>query len=298
METEEKKKKKSLLSWHDVIKLSAAMIFGVTITVFLIEQCSSSNYQRYSRMETFENRIISSFEKKMVLSGIEVDSHRTFEEDTIGIFEKDGKYGYYHSKKKEIVIPAEYEDAQRFSEGLAGVMKEERVGFINLKGETVIGFDFLYKENKRDKSVFQFGYCAIPNAQGKYGVIDHTGKWVITPEYEDATVCKDYAIVKVKGDFDRQMDYSGHVLNKYLFDDVVLLWYGYQSDFTLDDKKATSYCKYTIDGRCGLMDIKGTILTEPIYTDIVAIEKELFLAKLLDGSSQVLIDGKGEVINR
>ena len=88
--------------------------------------------------------------------------------------------------------------------------------------------------------------------------------------------------------------------NEYtaLFDDVVLLWYGYQSDFTLDDKKATSYCKYTIDGRCGLMDVKGAILTEPIYTDIVAIEKELFLAKLLDGSSQVLIDGKGEVINR
>ena len=298
METEEKKKKKSLLSWHDVIKLSAAMIFGVTITVFLIEQCSSSNYQRYSRMETFENKIISSFEKKMVLSGIEVESHRTFEGDSIGIFEKDGKFGYYHRKKKEIVIHAEYEDAQRFSEGLAGVMKEERVGFINLKGETVIGFDFLYKEDKRDKSVFQYRYCAVLNAEGKFGVIDHTGKWVITPEYEDATVCKDYAIVKVKGDFDRQMDYSGRVLNKYLFDDVVLLWYGYQSDFTLDDKKATSYCKYTIDGRCGLMDVKGTILTEPIYTNIIAIDKELFLAKLLDGSSQVLIDGKGEVINR
>ena len=294
---EEKKKKKSLLSWHDVIKLSAAMIFGVTITVFLIEQCSSSNYQRYSRMETFENRIISSFEKKMVLSGIEVDSHRTFEGDTIGIFEKDGKFGYYHRKKKEIVIPAEYEEAQRFSEGLAGVMKEGRVGFINLKGETVIGFDYLYKEDKRDKSVFQYGYCAVLNAEGKFGVIDHTGKWVITPEYEDATVCKDYAVVKVKGDFDKQMDYSGRVLNKYLFDDVVLLWYGYQSDFTLDDKKATSYCKYTIDGRCGLMDVKGTILTEPIYTDIVAIEKELFLATLLDGNSKVVLNGKGDVIN-
>ena len=125
-----------------------------------------------------------------------------------------------------------------------------------------------------------------------------TGKWVITPEYEDATVCKDYAVVKVKVDFDKQMDYSGRVLNKYQFDDVVLLWYGYQSDFTLDDKKATSYCKYTIDGRCGLMDVKGTILTEPIYTDIVAIEKELFLATLLDDNSNVVLNGKGEVINR
>lgn len=46
------------------------------------------------------------------------------------------------------------------------------------------------------------------------------------------------------------------------------------------------------------MDIKGTILTEPIYTNIIAIDKELFLAKLLDGCSHVLIDGKGEVICR
>ena len=294
---EEKKKKKSLLSWHDVIKLSAAMIFGVTITVFLIEQCSSSNYQRYSRMETFENKIISSFEKKMVLSGIEVDSHRTFEGDTIGIFEKDGKYGYYHSKKKEIVIPAEYEDAQRFSEGLAGVMKEGHMGFINLKGETVIGFDFLYKEDKRDKSVFQYGYCAVLNAEGKFGVIDHTGKWVITPEYEDATVCKDYAIVKVKDSFNMQIDYSGHIQNGHVVDKVDILWiekadeYG-NADFT----KETKYCMYTVNGRCGLMDCKGNILTDPIYLSIQAIGEELFSARLLDELSYVIIDGKGNVV--
>ena len=297
---EEEKKKKSLLSWRDAMKMGIGFAVGFTmicIIVFFIGECSS-NSRRNGVERRIETAIDSWSEKKLVVSGVTADGYETFDNDTIGVFKKDGKFGYYNVKTKEIVIAADYEEAKRFSQGLAGVVKKGRMGFINLKGETVIGFDFLYKEDKRDKSVFQYGYCAVLNAEGKFGVIDHTGKWVITPKYEDATVCKDYAVVKVKGDFDKQMDYSGRVLNKYLFDDVVLLWYGYQSDFTLDDKKATSYCKYTIDGRCGLMDVKGTILTEPIYTDIVAIEKELFLAKLLDGSSQVLIDDKGEVINR
>ena len=300
METEEKKNKKSLLSWHDVMKLGMALTVGLagTFAVIWLFEESNGSRRNSAQLEKLEEKIISSFEKKFVLSGIEVDSHWTFEGDSIGIFKKDGKFGYYHWKKKEIVIPAEYEYAQKFSEGLAGVMKEGRVGFINLKGETVIGFDYLYKEDKKEKSVFRYGYCAVPNAEGKYGVIDHTGKWVITPEYEDVTVCKDYATVKVKGDFDKQIDYAGRVLNKYLYDEVVLLWYGYQEDFRLDNPKPTSHCKYTIDGRCGLIDIKGQMLTEPIYTDIVAIEKELFLAKLLDGKSQVLIDAKGNVVNR
>lgn len=146
---------------------------------------------------------------------------------------------------------------------------------------------------------FKYGYCAMSNEDGKFGVIDSMGKWVISPEYEGAMVCKDYAIVKVKEGFNMQIDYSGHVLNRYVFDDVTRLWYDSRTDWeNIEHRKNTAYCMYTVNGRCGLMDIKGTILTEPIYTDIVAIDKELFLAKLLDGSSHVLIDGKGEVINR
>ena len=44
--------------------------------------------------------------------------------------------------------------------------------------------------------------------------------------------------------------------------------------------------------------IDGYKRDNSIYTNIIAIDKELFLAKLLDGCSHVLIDGKGEVICR
>mgnify|MGYP003305207320 CR=1 FL=1 len=148
-------------------------------------------------------------------------------------------------------------------------------------------------------SNYNYGYCVMANAEGKFGVIDSAGIWVIQPEYVGVTLCKEYAIAKMNKGFNMQIDYSGHVLSRYVFDDVTRLWYDSRTDWeNIEHRKNTAYCMYTVNGRCGLMDIKGTILTEPIYTNIIAIDKELFLAKLLDGCSHVLIDGKGEVISR
>ena len=299
---EEEKKKKSLLSWRDAMKMGIGFAVGFTmicIIVFFIGECSS-NSRRNGVERRIETAIDSWSEKKLVVSGVTADGYETFDNDTIGVFKKDGKYGYYNVKTKEIVIAADYEKAKRFSQGLAAVVKNNRVGFINLKGETVIGFD--YTDNKLDgddKCVFRYGYCAIANVDGKYGVIDLTGKWVIAPEYMDATVCKDYAIVKVKDSFNMQIDYSGHIQNGHVVDKVDILWiekadeYG-NADFT----KETKYCMYTVNGRCGLMDCNGNILTAPIYLYIKAIGNELFAATLLDNNAKVVLNGKGEVISR
>ena len=295
---EEEKKKKSLLSWRDAMKMGIGFAVGFTmvcIIVFFIGECSS-NSRRNGVERRIETAIDSWSEKKLVVSGVTADGYETFDNDTIGIFKKDGKYGYYNVNTKEIVIAADYEKAKRFSQGLAAVVKNGRVGFINLNGETVIGFDYAHnKLDGDDKCVFRYGYCAIANMEGKYGVIDQTGKWVITPEYMDATVCKDYVVVKVRDNFNIQMDYSGHILNRHVVDKVEILC------MVRDDRhviKATKYCMYTVNGRCGLMDCKGNILTAPIYLYIDAIGEELFSATLLDDSSRVIIDGKGNVVNK
>lgn len=294
---EEQKKKKNLFSWGDSMKLGIGFAVGFTlicIIVFFIGECSS-NSRRNGVERRIETAIDSWSEKKLVVSGVTADGYETFDNDTIGVFKKDGKFGYYNVKTKEIVIAADYEKANQFSQGLAAVVKNGRVGFINQKDETVIGFDYAYNKNR--KYVFRYGYCAIANVEGKYGVIDLTGKWVIAPEYMDATVCKDYAIVKVKDSFNMQIDYSGHIQNGHVVDKVDILWiekadeYG-NADFTNE----TKYCMYTVNGRCGLMDCNGNILTAPIYLYIKAIGEELFSAKLLDDSSHVIIDGKGNVV--
>ena len=297
---EEEKKKKSLLSWRDAMKMGIGFAVGFTmicIIVFFIGECSS-NSRRNGVERRIETAIDSWSEKKLVVSGVTADGYETFDNDTIGVFKKDGKFGYYNVKTKEIVIAADYEEAKRFSQGLAGVVKNGRMGFINLKGETVIGFDFLYKEDKLDKSVFQYGYCAVLNAEGKFGVIDLTGKWVIAPVYMDAIVCKDYAIVKVKDSFNMQMDYSGRILNRHVVDKVDILWIEKDDKYgNADFIKETKYCMYTVNGRCGLMDCNGNLLTDPIYLSIKAIGNELFAATLLDDNSNVVLNGKGEVIN-
>ena len=290
--------KKNLFSWKDSMKLGIGFAVGFTvicIIVVFITQCESeSNGARrevaLKRLEDLVNK------EELVFSDFTADWFKTFDNDTIGIFKKDGKFGYYNVRTKELVIAADYEEAKRFSQGLAGVVKNGRMGFINLKGETVIGFDYVYnKLDGNDKCIFQYGYCAIANMEGKYGVIDQTGKWVITPEYMDATVCKDYVVVKVRDNFNIQMDYSGHILNRHVVDKVENLC------MVRDDRhviKATKYCMYTVNGRCGLMDCKGNILTAPIYLYIDAIGEELFSATLLDDSSHVIIDGKGNVVNK
>lgn len=298
---EEEKKKKGLFSWKDSMKLGVGFAVGFTVIcviVILIAQCESES--NGARTETTINRIQKLVNnEELVISGITVDWFKTFDNDTIGIYEKDDKYGYYNVKTKEIVIAADYEKARQFSQGLAGVVKDGRVGFINLKGETVIGFNYAYNDKKdgSERHVFRYGYCAIANVDGKYGVIDRTGNWVIAPEYMDVTLCKDYAIAKVGNSFNLQMDYAGNVLNNHVVDEIKILWIGRTDKYNdYEYVRETKYCMYKVNGRCGLMDCKGNILTEPIYLHIQAIGEELFSARLLDDSSYVIIDGKGKVV--
>lgn len=58
-------------------------------------------------------------------------------------YQDDEKYGYL-TISQEIVIPAEYDFAERFSEDLAVVYNNEKAGFINLRGDIMIPFEFNY----------------------------------------------------------------------------------------------------------------------------------------------------------
>ena len=92
---------------------------------------------------------------------------------------------------------------------------------------------------------------------------------------------------------------KGHILNRHVVDKVEVLCISKADKYGDPDfLKATKYCMYTVNGRCGLMDCEGNILTAPIYLYIDAIGEELFSATLLDDSFHVIIDGKGNVVNK
>ena len=299
--------RKSIITWRDAIKLAVGIAFGLIITVismFVFAECNSGIDYGANRSETWQNRLNNSSSSKemLIISGIVTDDYTLWNNDTIGIFKKDEKYGYYNNNTKEIVIPAIYENAWRFSNDLAGVIKNGRLGFINLKGEKVIDFHYAYNKNRLHEFIFRWGYCAVSDENGDCGVIDKAGKWVIQPLYNHAEVASSqYAIVDVPNGFKIQVDYLGNVINPYVIDDAErLLYTKSEKDNSTDEYKEypTLFYKYRVNYNVGLMDEKGHFITKPIYNNIEAIDETLFLATLKDGVSVVVIDQMGNVVNK
>lgn len=94
--------------------------------------------------------------------------------------------GYLHRRTGEIVIPEIYSHAWIFSEGLAAVEQNGNINFIDPSGKVVIDKDFpMYYDNKTDY-VFTNGHCLMRNpANGKKGLIDKSGQWVLPAEYDE-----------------------------------------------------------------------------------------------------------------
>ncbi len=91
---------------------------------------------------------------------------------------KTGKYGYKDGTGK-IVIPAKFDFAGSFTEGLANVEINSKYGFIDKSGQLVIPAKF------DDAIPFSEG-LALVRINGKYGFIDKSGQLVIPAKFDDA----------------------------------------------------------------------------------------------------------------
>lgn len=122
-----------------------------------------------------------------------------------------GKYGFSDRENQELLIPANYDYADSFSEGLASVRKDGKYGYIDKSGKTVIPFIYV------DAMRFYAG-LAIVAKDGKYGYIDRSGKTVIPFLYDYA----DYyslglARVKKAGKWG-YIDKSGKTVIPFIYD--------------------------------------------------------------------------------
>lgn len=238
-----------------------------------------------------------------LIDDLEVDWIRTGR-DSLAVFAKDDKRGYFNVNTGEIIVPLTYKHAWVFSEGLAGVVQNDMVGFINTKGELVIPCRYPYRGNALSSFVFSHGRCVVADSMQHIGAIDTMGNWVIEPKYDAVHLAKDYAIVYNKGQFKKQIDYAGHVLADGLIDEVYNLRYckSYISAETGEPTSGSAlnehYMEYYVEGRSGLMTRTGKFITPPIYTNIDCIGEELFCAQLQDYNSKVIINGKGEIISK
>ena len=223
--------------------------------------------------------------------------------DSLGVFCSDGKRGYYNSYTGKIVVPAQYRRAGIFSEGLAAVQKNGMIGFINRKGEGAIPFRYPYHGNPLSSFVFDNGHCIVADTTGKCGVINRKGDWIIQPKYDNIDTYDEYVIASSAG-IRKQLTYEEKVINSFVVDNIEALTYKEKERcenkngeiIYLDREVKTGLFSYRVGGRCGLMDANCRRLTGPLYSRIIAVDKNMYRALLLDSYSEVILNARGEVM--
>ena len=108
-------------------------------------------------------------------------------EDSLVVFRTfDRLRGYLNVNTGKIIIPAQYNRAWNFSEGIAGVLKDGVVSFIKEDGEPAFEPTFrIFYYDDYSEMAFQFhdGLCVMRTMDNKWGLINTRGEWVVDPAY-------------------------------------------------------------------------------------------------------------------
>jgi len=108
-------------------------------------------------------------------------------EDSLVVFRThDRLRGYLNVNTGKIIIPAQYNRAWNFSDGLAAVLKDGVVSFVNAEGEPAFPATFpIFYDDDYSEIAFQFhdGLCVMRTLDGKWGLINARGEWVVEPHY-------------------------------------------------------------------------------------------------------------------
>ena len=106
------------------------------------------------------------------------------EGDSLVCYSDGQQRGYFHLRDGHLVVKPQYSHAWIFSEGLAAVVREGKIQFIDAQGQPAMGKRFGFVGDGKD-FVFRNGLCAVYDSNGQHmGLIDHQGDWVIEPRYE------------------------------------------------------------------------------------------------------------------
>lgn len=255
--------------------------------------------------------------------------------DSIAVYctNEEHKRGYFNRFTGEEVVPAQFEKAWIFSEGVACVYDKGTLHFIDHKGKALMSKAFPYTP-RIDDYCFHNGLCSMLGDNNRIGLIDKQGNWVVDPEYYQMVydtkgfwLVQDrewnYGLLDAKGQvllpieynnisihhgdscifvrrldrLNQVLDFECNIINPCNFDEVEKMEYStdeYDEEGIL--KSATANClKYeTFEGYYGLMDKDGNIITPPSYSRITAIGKDRYHCDGPNGS--VILDSKGKEV--
>lgn len=304
-------------------------------SVYTIYPANSSSFVIERKWDSYCRTIDATTGKKLTPKLLSI--YNGFVSDTLTVFkDMNGKRGYLNAYTGEIAIPAQYEHAWVFSEGVGAVVMNGKLGFIDHQGNWAIQPHFRYADEDVEY-VFKNGLCTVKDSCGIFGVIDHDGNYVLEPEYTlIRRVRNGYRLLQKDGkdglycDSTRQMTFECIYDNILIHDEGITLTCGgrrwmvsrdlktivypflfdEQGTFTvyLDEEDEYGNRKnyeyqpigyYTIQYRWGLLDRKtGRPITPAVYEFIRFVTPELFDCELPreSGGSHVFINGKGEIV--
>jgi len=260
--------------------------------------------------------------------------------DSLAVYAVPNKRGYINAYTGEIVINAEkndYSKAWVFSDGLAAVMKNGKIGFINAENEVVIPFRFDYSDKCYTQGfgyLFHNGYGLMTNKEGDLGLIDRSGNWVVEPAYDEIwtphesgyriivddgrhglldSLCNvvypaEYGhidilsdgLVLAEGGKMWKEDFEGNIIEPFMFDGTYYLNYptGYNDCGDIEYVFA-DYLKYKVMNLYGIMNrITGKPVTPALYCDVNMLSKDLFEVQDPESCDWHLIDTNGNEVSR
>lgn len=256
---------------------------------------------------------------------------RSEDGDSLVVFAKDGKRGFFNRFSGVVAIPAKYDAAWCFSDGVAGVCEGDSVFFIDHLGIPINSIKF---KRVPDRSYVYHGDFFVFSDGSKYGLIDRDGKVAmaaiydeITPvannmwnvrfndsygtlnaagklivpcEYKKIYVYPHGGIVTVLQDNSKKrIDYDGNVTDNFVYDYTNTL--EYVSDDSNKDgeriRKPANLSLYSSEGHYGLIDRDGRPITPPVYSSISAYSYDLYECQIDDGGELLIVDEKGQKVN-
>lgn len=261
------------------------------------------------------------------------------EGDSLAVYALPGKRGFINVESGEIVIDAErnnYSRAWFFSDGLAAVERGGKVGFINANNELVIPFKFDYSEETLMWDfgyVFHGNYCLMTNSEGKFGIINRDGEWLVEPAYDmifepdesgywEVVVDDKYGVLDAEGkevyptEYDSlvvlddgfelakegkmwHVNFEGEIVHPFVFDSSCWLEYPISLDEDDCNNVMSDYAEYWVAGGVGIMNIRtGKPITPAIYSAINMLSKDIFEAQMPDSYSWTLLDSQGREIGK
>jgi hypothetical protein len=166
----------------------------------------------------------------------------------------DGRWGVI-DKTGETLLPLEFDGVLRFQDGFAAVQRGERCGFINRAGDLKIPFEY-----KAVRS-FHNGFAAVQRPDGRWAYIDKRGKTV----WLDET-----GRVKLLGDFHQE-----YARVQVTLRDGVVRWgyltkaFKFRIDPVFEDARDfhNGIAAVKKDGKWGFIFANGRWLIEPQFDD-------------------------------